>query len=63
MNRLSTGDDSTLGVWKKLVTATFGSGPALDFINKKIQESPHGEQEEVLADERQFLYALANMQR
>jgi len=63
MHKLSTGEESTLGVWKKLVLAAFGSGPALDYIENKIKVSPHGEQELVVVDERNLLAMLIELQR
>lgn len=56
---LSTGDPSTLGTYKKLCVL-FGK-KAEDFIQKKIDEAPKGEDEEVIADERQMLQLLASM--
>lgn len=62
MTKLSTGQDSTLKNWRALVKAAFGNGPALKFIDNKIKSSPNGEQEEIIADESQFLYVLGQMQ-
>lgn len=59
MRKLSTGDPSTLGTYKKLASI-FGDR-AVSFIQKKIDASPNGEEEEVLADETQMLYLLASM--
>lgn len=61
MRKLSTGDDSTLGNWKKLVKVTFGPGPAIDYLNKKIEESKEGEGEEVVMDEKQALFMLGTI--
>jgi len=58
MQKISTGEDSTLGTYKKIATI-FGDGPK-KFIQDKIDESPNGENEEVLADERQMLMLLAS---
>ena len=58
MQILSTGDPSTLGTYKKLAQI-FGS-KAVEFIQKKIDESPNGENEEVIAAESQMLYLLAS---
>ncbi|WP_280755761.1 hypothetical protein [Paenibacillus sp. LBL] len=62
MKKLSIGQDSTLGNWRNLCAATFGpySAPTV-FLENKIKESPNGEEEEVLADERQLLHVLGNM--
>ncbi len=56
MKTLSTGDPSTLGTYKKLATI-FGE-KAQQFIQTKIDESPNGEDEEVIADERQMMLLL-----
>jgi len=56
---LSTGDPSTLGTYKKL-SAVFGD-KAEAFIQKKIDESPNGEDEMVIADEGQMMMLLASM--
>lgn len=57
MTKLSTGDDSTLGSYKKLARVLFGP-KAEAFIDKKIAESPNGENEEVIADETQMIFLL-----
>lgn len=60
MMKLSTGDDSTLGAYKKLVLAVFGQdSPQAKFIQGKIDVHEKGEDEEVVADERQMLLLLA----
>ena len=60
VSKLSTGADSTLGNWRKLVSVFFGEGPALTFIDEKIAEQ--GEDEEVVIDERQLLHLLTQLQ-
>ena len=63
MNKLSTGADATLGEYLKLTVAVFGdNSSAAKFLRKKIAESPNGEKEEVIADERQMLLLLTGMQ-
>jgi len=60
MRKLSTGADSTLGEWKKLVDAFFGAdSPQAKFINDKIDKQ--GEDMEVIADEGQMLMVLGSM--
>ena len=59
MQKISTGEDSTLGTYKK-IAVVFGA-EAVKFIQEKIDKSPNGEKEEVLADERQMLALLASM--
>lgn len=56
---LSTGEPSTLKTYKKLATV-FG-GAAVDFVQKNIDNSEVGENEEVIADETQMIYILATM--
>ena len=56
MHLLSTGEPSTLGTYKKM-SAIFGQR-ATDFMQDKIDESPNGENEEVLVDELQMLGLL-----
>lgn len=57
---LSTGDPSTLGSYRKLAHAA-GLTEAVAYLDQKIAESPNGENEVVLADERQMIYLLFNM--
>jgi len=59
MQKLSTGENSTLGTYKK-IASVFGE-KAVAFIQKKIDESPDGEDEEVVAHESQMLVLLASM--
>ena len=65
MNKLSTGEDSILQTWRKIayVFDGFKQGAATDFIDKKIEESPNGEFEEVVADESQLLMLLASISK
>jgi hypothetical protein len=59
---LSTGIPSTLENWLGLCHATFGKDAVpTKFIEKKIEESPNGKDEEVVADEQQLLHALGQM--
>ena len=60
MKKLSVGDlPSTLGSYLKLAaTLFFHDSPAVAFIQKKIDESPNGAAEEVIADESQMLNVL-----
>ena len=60
IKKLSTGDASTLKNWLKLSTVAFGeNSKSVQFLKNKIKEQ--GENEEVTADERQFIYVLANL--
>ena len=59
MKKLSTGANSTLGEYRKLTCAVFGTdSKATAFIDQKIKDSPNGEKEEVLADEGQMAHLL-----
>lgn len=58
MIKLSTGEDSTLGTYKKWAKI-FGPD-AVKFFEDKIKESPNGENEEVIADESQMMFLLAS---
>lgn len=59
MQTLSTGDDSTLGSYMKI--AKFFGAKAEAYIQQKIDDSPNGEDEEVIAAESQVLYLFGNM--
>jgi len=62
MKKLSTGQDSTLGNWLMLTELAFGkNSPQADFLKDKIDESPNGKDEEVLADEGQLIQVLIDM--
>lgn len=62
MHKLSTGDDSTLGNYRKLAAAVFGEdSEAVKFLDNKIATSPDGENEYVIVDESQMVYLLSTM--
>lgn len=62
MQKLSTGQDSTLGSYLKLCLAFFGEdSPQVRFIMNKIATSPSGANEEVVAEESQMMYLLFNL--
>jgi hypothetical protein len=61
MNKMSTGDDATLGNYRKFADLLVGP-KAVAFIDKKIAESPNGADEEVIADERQMIQLLASIE-
>ncbi len=62
MIKLSTGDDSTLGNYRKLASAIFGEhSEAVKFLDNKINNSLAGENEEVIADERKMIFMLGKM--
>jgi hypothetical protein len=59
MMKISTGEDSTLGTYLKMAKI-FGP-KAEKFIQDKIDASPNGADEEVIADERQILQVFGSM--
>lgn len=60
MKKLSTGQDSTLGNWRRLSRLAFGDESApVRFFDDKIKDQ--GENEEVLTDEGQLLNLLIQM--
>ena len=59
MTIISTGEPSTLKTYKRL-TQIFGP-KAVEFIQNKIDESPNGEEEEVIAHETQMMVLLAHI--
>lgn len=59
MRTISTGDPSTLRTYKQI--AKFFGEKAEAFIQKKIDESPNGEDEEVISEETQMLQLLGSM--
>jgi hypothetical protein len=62
MMKLSTGQDSTLESYLQLCNLFFGEDSAQSkFIQSKIDESPNGLKEEVIAEESQMLFLLGNM--
>lgn len=62
MNKLSTGQDSTLESYLKLCDLVFGKDSTQSkFIQTMVDNSPNGLKEEVIADERQMLHILGTM--
>ncbi|MCD6619954.1 hypothetical protein [Aeromonas veronii] len=62
MMKLSTGQDSTLGNYRKMTAAIFGEdSKAVEFLDKKIAESPNGENEEVIVEESQAVLMLSTI--
>ncbi len=59
MKNISRGEPSNLRTYKKIATIL---GPKAEkFIQDQIDESPNGENEEVIAHETQMLHLLASM--
>jgi len=62
MRKLSTGQDSTLGNYRKMAVAVFGEdSKAVQFLDNKIAESPNGEDEEVIVAESQAVSMLGQL--
>lgn len=62
MQTLSVGLPSTLGSYLKLCDTFFGKeSKQSQFIQTKIDESPNGENEEVIQDEGQMIYLLGSL--
>ena len=58
-----TGETSTLKNYRKIALLLCGdkNGEVVKFFDEKIKESPNGEDEEVIADERQMMYLILKM--
>lgn len=64
MIKMSTGEDSTLGNYRKRAVATFGErSEGVKFLDEKISSNPNGDKEEVFADESQMIYLLTTLSR
>lgn len=62
MKLMSTGQPSTLGNYRIMCAAIFGEeSKAVEFLDRKIEDSPNGEDEEVIADEGQMVHLLGQM--
>lgn len=63
MEMLSIGMPSTLGSYLKICNIFFGEdSPQSKFIQTKVNESPNGLEEEVIAAESQMMYLLASLE-
>ena len=59
MKTLSTGELSTLGVYRDYCAALFGEeSKATIYFDRQIAASPRGRDEEVIADESQMMYLI-----
>lgn len=64
MNRISTGEPSTLEIYLAMCKIMFGSDSrATKFIEEKIKDAPNGKNEEVLTDETQMINLLLEIHR
>ena len=64
MKTISTGEPSNLETYKNIALALSlqnENSKAVKFIDKKIQESPNKEKEEVIADEREVIHLILTL--
>ena len=63
MDTISTGEPNTLGTYRKIALALSGSedSKVVQFFDEKIANNPNGENEKVIADERQMIYLIVTM--
>ena len=64
MKTISTGEPSNLETYRNIALALSlqnENSKAVKFINKKIQESPNKEKEEVIADEREVIHLILTL--
>ena len=64
MKTISTGEPSNLEIYRNIALALSlqnENSKAVKFIDKKIQESPNKEKEEVIADEREVIHLILTL--
>ena len=64
MKAISTGEPSNLETYRNIALALSlqnENSKAVKFIDKKIQESPNKEKEEVIADEREVIHLILTL--
>ena len=63
MKTISTGEPSNLETYRNIALALTGNenSKAVKFFDKKIQESPNKEKEEVIADEREVIHLILTL--
>ena len=63
MRTISTGEPANLETYRNIALALTGNenSKAVKFFDKKIEESPNKEKEEVIADERQMMYLILTL--
>ena len=64
MRTISTGESANLEIYRNIALALSlqnENSKAVKFIDKKIQESPNKEKEEVIADEREVIHLILTL--
>ena len=64
MRTISTGEPANLETYRNIALALSlqnENSKAVKFIDKKIQESPNKEKEEVIADEREVIHLILTL--
>ena len=64
MKTISTGEPSNLETYRNIALALSlqnKNSKAVKFFDKKIQESPNKEKEEVIADEREVIHLILTL--
>ena len=64
MKTISTGEPSNLETYRNIALALSlqnENSKAVKFIDKKIQDSPNKEKEEVIADEREVIHLILTL--
>ena len=64
METISTGEPANLETYRNIALALSlqnENSKAVKFIDKKIQESPNKEKEEVIADEREVIHLILTL--
>ena len=64
MKKISTGEPSNLETYRNIALALSlqnENSKAVKFIDKKIQESPNKEKEELIADEREVIHLILTL--
>lgn len=62
MRTISTGEPSTLGTYREIAVGLYGEeSEAVKYLDERIATSPNGADEEVIADEGQVMYLLAQL--
>ena len=63
MRTISTGEPANLETYRNIALALTGNknSKAVKFFDKKIQESPNKEKEEVIADEREVIHLILTL--